>query len=100
MESVTYNAFDEIMARDWLKALISIIRKRKILDKFNSQVMTISTYDDTLHIAHGIEILADMLGLELLEGEKVENYYQYYFLYDGVTFFQLSEERLVGFEDV
>lgn len=94
MENVTYNAFDEIMARDWLKDLISITRQRKTLDKLNNQVMTFSTDEDAIHIASGIEILADMLGLELLEGEEVDKYYEYHFLYDGVTFFQLSEERL------
>lgn len=94
------NTFDEIMARDWLKALITKMEERKALDIFNSQVKTINTDDHHIQLYSGIEILADLLGLEILEGGRTENYYAYYFEYGGVKFLQLFKERMVGHERV
>ena len=43
----------------------------------------------------GIEIVADIMGLPLIEDDmKNGNYFVYYFVYEGIRFVQLSEERL------
>lgn len=98
-ENVTGNALDEVTARDWLNALIAKMEERKTLDILNSQVRAIYT-DDYIQLYAGIEILAGLLGLELLLEEKTDEYYRYYFMYEGVKFLQLSDERMVCHERV
>ena len=93
------NSFDEAMARDWLNQIISCMKQRSPFDVFNNQIRTIGSPDD-IQLFKGIEILSDLLGLKLQDGGKNENYNEYYFLFNGVKVFQLSEERLVGYETI
>lgn len=52
-----------------------------------------------IQIHYGIEIIAETLGLELKEityRESDDFPYEYYFIYDGVRFFQVNERKLIG----
>lgn len=49
----------------------------------------------------GIEIVADIMGLHLIEDQKKnEEYFVYYFVYEGVNFIQLSKERLGAYAGI
>lgn len=99
MENGNYDVFDMVMARDWLNAHVAALNNRKSLDIFNGQVRTTTT-NDRINIDLGIDILADILGIELLEEGMNGAYTVYYFDYDGVRFFQLSEEKLVRHKEM
>lgn len=98
MENANYDVFEAAMARDWVNALISSMENRKSLDRLNSQIETIIT-PDYIQIYSGIEILADILGCELMEKERNDEYSEYYFFYRDVKFLKLSEERLGKYAD-
>lgn len=52
-----------------------------------------------IQIHYGIEIITETLGLELKEITYLESDYfpyEYYFIYDGVRFFQVNERKLIG----
>lgn len=87
------NVLDEIIVRGYLNALISATRQRKLLDQFDSRIKLVST-PDYIQMYTGIEILAEVLGAELFEEERDDEYYKYCFLYKDVEFLQLSKERL------
>lgn len=93
MENADYDMFDAAMIRDWANALIFHMKHRRTLDKLNSQIETITT-PDYIQIYSGIEILADVLGCELLEGERYDEYTEYYFFYQDVRFLKLSRDKL------
>lgn len=93
MENANYDVFDAAMARDWANALISHMKHRRALDKLNSQIETVTT-PDYIQVYAGIEILADVLGCELLERERDDEYTEYYFFYQEVKFLKLSRDKL------
>lgn len=98
MENVSHDIFEAAMVRDWTNALISSMEHRRSLDRLNSQIETILT-PDYIQIYSGIEILADVLGCELLEKKREDEYNEYYFFYRDVKFLKLSEERLGKYAD-
>lgn len=94
VESERIDAFDALMARDWLNALVDSMEQRRALDRLNSQIETVPTMD-YIQIYSGILVLADVLGEELQEynGRKDE-YREYFFFFRGVRVVQLSRERI------
>lgn len=93
MENADYDVFEAEMARDWANALISHMNHRRTLDKLNSQIETTWT-PDYIQIHFGIDILADLLRCELLEGGRIDEYTEYYFIYQDVKFLELSRDKL------
>lgn len=92
MENENCKVFNEVEAlKYWMDALILHIKQGQALKEFNGKIEAISPVD-YIHIYSGIDIMADILGVELLEG-KLHNGYEYYFLYNGVKFLKYSEER-------
>ncbi len=52
-----------------------------------------------IHIHYGIEVIAETMGLILFEDihrESSDFPYEYYFMYEGVRFFQINERRLIS----
>ena len=59
------------------------------------------TLNDGIHIHSGIDEIVDVMGLELKEKpfEDDEYPYKYWFVYDGVEFFQISNKKLERLAD-
>lgn len=82
--------------KEWMDALVDNLEYRRSMDSFNNQVQTIST-NNRIHMDSGIDILADMLGVDLKEKvlEDVEYPYRYHFFYRNIEVFQLSKEKVI-----
>ena len=51
-----------------------------------------------IQVGNGIDEIAETLGLELKEitYQKSDDFpYEYYFIYDGIRFFQITERKLI-----
>ena len=59
------------------------------------------TFDEGIHIHLGIEKVADVMGFELTESHRYDDDYPYtyYFVYDGVKFFQIGNKKLERLAD-
>jgi len=85
----------EIM--EWLDAVIEACRQMSRIKRFNDRIQI--TYPDTrgvVHIYHGIDRIAAILGEELVEEYRAELTcpYRYHFLYKDVEIAQVSPEKL------
>lgn len=70
------------------------LSKRTCMRHLDSNIRIVSP-DRYFQFNEGIEIVADIMGLHLIEDDKKNgDYFVYYFVYEGVKFMQLSEERL------
>ena len=88
-----FDEFDNMAARDWVKALIASEDNRKALDKLNNQIQTVPT-DDYIHMLCGIEMLADLLGAKLQKVSPEDGIFNYlYFDFQGKRFFQFQRTR-------
>ena len=83
--------------KEWMDALIENMEERKNLTCFNNQIRTTSESGD-IQIYTGIDILADLLGIELKEEslEDIEYPYLYYFFYRGKKICQIKKERMIA----
>lgn len=86
------DAFDSMMAKDWLNALVENMEQRKSLEKMNSQVSVIPN-PEYIHIYTGIEMLADILGEEIIAGDWNEDYTARYFFFRNVKVLQLDRKN-------
>jgi len=82
------DAFDSMIAKDWLNALVENMEQRKSLENMNSQIYTVST-PEHIQIYTGIEILADVLNEELISDDWNEKYIVKYFFFRNVKVMQL-----------
>lgn len=86
MENGNYDAFDVAMAIDWRNSRIAAIKNLKSTDSFNSQVQASRT-ESKICMDYGIEILADILGMELQEEAGRKS-----FSYQGEEVYQILPE--------
>ena len=86
---------ETVQIKDWIGLQIKILNERKESYKLNDSVRLYTPKDD-ITMGNGVEYVADLLGLDLKEALRDCDYYpfEYSFVYDGVKFKQLSEERL------
>ena len=82
---------------EWLDGLIDACIHMSRIKWFNDRIQI--TYPDTrgvVHIYHGIDRIAAILGEELEEEYRAELTcpYRYHFLYKGVEIAQVSPEKL------
>lgn len=75
--------------KDWLDRLIFVRAAEKSYEKLNSSIQAILVTRPEIHIYKGIEIIADVMGVELDSEEKDGNTW-YSFVYAGVRFFQIG----------
>lgn len=87
--------------RDWLDKQIKMLEEQKRSYKFNDSVRCYHPGYE-IPLDNGSMYIADLLGLELMETARddIEYPFKYEFKYNGVTFYQLSKERLVEYERV
>lgn len=85
--------------KEWLDANIEHRKKLPEYEDFNEQIQLCTVNKkNTLQVYKGIDIIADVVGAELMQKEDWEDEelpYYYYFMYEGFEVFQLSRERLV-----
>jgi len=88
---------DKERIKKWLDNLV-IARKLYLdnADLTDEICLCAGTFDDGIHIHLGIDEIADVMGLELKEKsfEDDDYPYKYWFVYDGVEFFQISNRKL------
>ena len=86
--------------RDWLDKQIKIQEEQKRSYKFSDSVRCYHPGYE-IPIGKGSVYITDLLGLKLLETARddVEYPFRYEFKYKGVTFYQISKERLLLGED-
>lgn len=88
---------DKERVRQWLD---NLVLSRKIYleneDLTDGICVCSGTLDEGIHIHSGINEIADVMALELKEKsfEDDEYPYKYWFVYDGVEFFQISNRKL------
>ena len=85
--------------KEWLESLIKVYHKTKATAEFDAQICICEPFSSGIHIYKGIEMVADVMGLALKEIKRDDAYipYEYSFIYKGVKFFQITEERLEGY---
>lgn len=79
--------------KKWLDWHVNNLKSRDNMMQFSNHIR-MASYPNCIQLYEGIETVADIMCLELMEDGKVEEYYRYHFLYENVEFSQLSEERL------
>lgn len=79
--------------KEWLDWHADSLKWRNRMEQFGNHICTVPA-GDYIQLYEGIEIVADIMGLDLIEDRKNEGYYRYYFLYQNVKFMQLSKERI------
>lgn len=81
--------------KEWLDEHIKHLNNARRINDFNNQISANVTYDNVL-IFKGIDIVADVMGLNLKESihEDLTLQYEYSFTYNGITFVQYSQKRL------
>ena len=74
--------------KEWLDLLVEDFKRTNEHADFNSQIYTCHSRD-AVHMGGGIEIVANVMGLELQrEDDPYEGYsHESYFIYEGVKFF-------------
>ena len=84
--------YEEI--KEWLDKLVINLKEAQELEYFNEQINT-CVMNRQVQIYKGIDIIADVMGIELNIEEDMGCVYpfSYSFMHDGVIFFQLAEER-------
>lgn len=87
--------------KEWLDKVVENIKETEKLCEFNTQI-NICHPGKGIHIFRGIDIIADNMSLELKEAndQSTEFPYRYSFMYEGIEFFQLEQERLASFVQV
>lgn len=85
--------------KEWMDKQIANLKEANALRFFNEQICTCHP-ETSIHIFRGIDILADVMRLELKEEDRGDSDfpYSYSFVYEGVRFFQIQEERLESFD--
>lgn len=81
--------------KEWLDKLIENKNELTEIKKFNSQIFACGPLD-AIPLFKGIEIVADLIGAELIESLRDDSIfpYMYEFFYNNVKFVSFSRERL------
>ena len=83
--------------KTWLDTLIDHLHQEQALEQFNNQIYLTSP-DTDIYFRQGIDLVADIMGLELRERDisdmKIKPNYVYSFTYRDTKFLQLGEKRL------
>lgn len=82
--------------KEWLDKLVENERERGKLEFFNSEISTTGAMG-TISFMHGIETVADVMGLELHKKALNEDYHHgvaYDFEYGGIRFVQFDDSEV------
>jgi len=85
--------------KEWMNLQVSLFKSAGAARCFNDQIVACCPYGRGIHIYCGLDIIADVLGLELKEKKTGDPQFEYEYtvFYDGVRFYQIEEERLEGY---
>ena len=90
------------VVKKWLDELVKANRDANKENALTSSIRAVAAVDTTVMVFSGIDIVADVMGLELKEepitGDS-DFRYLYTFRYDGMRFVQYSRRRLTGYGD-
>lgn len=88
--------------KDWLDRIIFIQAAAVSCEDFNSSIQAIisQTNKKRIQLYIGIEIVADVMGIQLDSRERTDGMTEYFFTYSGFKFFQLGNSDKVDKSDV
>lgn len=87
--------------KEWLDFHTETYKRATSARQFDIGISICSPYgSDGVTMLEGIDIVADTMGLKLCETKvDMEHFkFKYSFFYNGVKFYQLTEERLTRYE--
>lgn len=91
------NWMNAVAIKDWLDAIVELRQRESQLKMFGSRLLLLEE-SEKIHVYSLIEFMAYAAGAELQEEVRYGKYpYRYSFIYKGIQFFQISEERLRGY---
>ena len=81
--------------KEWLDRLVHNYNEHHELSKLNESV-SVCTTSYGIQLFKGIDIIADVMGFCITEKDEETSQfrYNYSFMYEGVEFFELHEERM------
>lgn len=81
--------------KEWLDRLVQNYNELHELSELSTSV-EICTGSNGVQLFKGIDIVADVMGFSLTEKDEETSQfrYRYSFMYEGVEFFELFEERM------
>ena len=87
------------VVKKWLDELVGANRAANKENVLTSSIRAVAAVDTSVLVFSGIDIVADVMGLELKEepitGDS-DFRYSYTFRYDGMRFVQYSSRRLIS----
>lgn len=87
------------VVKKWLDELVKANREANKENVLTSSIRAVAAVDTSVLVFSGIDIVADVMGLELKEepitGDS-DFRYSYTFKYDGMRFVQYSSRRLIS----
>lgn len=90
------------VVKKWLDELVKANREANKENVLASSIRAVAAVDTSVLVLSGIDIVADVMGLELEEEPITDDSYfrySYMFKYDGMRFVQYSRRRLTGYGD-
>ena len=90
------------VVKQWLDELVKANREANKENVLTSSIRAVAAVDTSVLVFSGIDIVADVMGLELQEElitHDSDFRYSYTFKYDGMRFVQYSSRRLTGYGD-
>lgn len=86
--------------KEWLDILVDRYKKATEAMYLVPRIKARASCDTSVMIYEGIDIVADIMGVELKEEEfksELGHKYYYHFFYEGVEFISFAKERLESF---
>lgn len=102
MENVLNDWVDSVATKDYLDVLVDFKKQEAELSHFGDRI-ELAGITQHVHVYKGIREMADAVGAKIKEEfreNQIRYPYQYSFIYKGLTFLCLFEERMVGYADV
>lgn len=87
------------VVKKWLDELVKANREANKENVLTSSIRAVAAVDTSVLVFSGIDIVADVIGLELKEEAIIGDsdfHYSYTFRYDGMRFVQYSRRRLTN----
>lgn len=88
------------VVKKWLDELVKANREANKENVLTSSIRAVAAVDTSVLVFEGIDIVADVMGLELQEeilNNDMKVWFSYTFKYDGMRFVQYSGTRLPGY---
>ena len=77
--------------KDYLDRLIRIQDEAQSCEDLNANIKAIMITGPAIQMYKGIEIIADVMGLQLDSKKRGDGDMEYFFIYSGVEFFQIGK---------